>query len=449
MSDDLSPVLSLPLIQPAQAQKHVTHNEALRRLDVLVQPAAASRSLSAPPDFPAPGGRWIVPPGATGAWAGQDRAIALHENGDWMFLAPLPGWQVQLLDEGAAAVFDGTAWTVPAERPLRAARLGIGTDADAASRLAVSAPATLLSHDGAGHQLKINKAAPGDTASLLFQTAWSGRAEIGTAGSDALAVKVSPDGASWATALAVAPGGAVQVNHGLTVNGTLAGSAVAGPAEDAAGKLMQTGAGGLLRRPAALADFNAPPPHGARIDVWAGLSTPNRPPAVQRGLVLSGRSADARWVQFAFGEGGAALRRSTDSGASWSEWERFFTSANLLGGVAQSAGIPTGAVLERGTNANGDFLRLACGTQLCWRSGLTVANAATALGALWRSPDAVWTFPATFAAAPVVLPQTAGDPEIWAGCGAVSATSAALRVLSALSKGGALGLTALAIGRWF
>jgi hypothetical protein len=65
MSDDLSPVLSLPLIQPAQAQKHVTHNEALRMLDVLVQLAVASRSLTAPPTFPADGARWIVAPGAT------------------------------------------------------------------------------------------------------------------------------------------------------------------------------------------------------------------------------------------------------------------------------------------------------------------------------------------------------------------------------------------------
>lgn len=91
MSDDLSPVLSLPLIQPAQAQKHVTHNEALRLLDVLVQPAVESRSLAAPPAFPAEGARWIVPAGATGPWAGQDGTIALYDQGDWVFLAPLPG----------------------------------------------------------------------------------------------------------------------------------------------------------------------------------------------------------------------------------------------------------------------------------------------------------------------------------------------------------------------
>jgi hypothetical protein len=34
---DTSHALSLPLIQPSQAQKHVTHNEALRILDAVVQ----------------------------------------------------------------------------------------------------------------------------------------------------------------------------------------------------------------------------------------------------------------------------------------------------------------------------------------------------------------------------------------------------------------------------
>ncbi len=54
--------------------------------------------------------------------------------------------------------------------------------------------ATLLNHDGAGHQLKINKAAAGDTASLLYQDAFSGRAELGLAGDDDFHFKVSPDG---------------------------------------------------------------------------------------------------------------------------------------------------------------------------------------------------------------------------------------------------------------
>jgi hypothetical protein len=329
------------------------------------------------------------------------------------------------------------------------ARLGVGTDADAANRLAVAAPASLFTHDGAGHQLKINKATPADTASLLFQTGWSGRAEIGTTGSDALAVKVSADGAAWATALTVAASGQVTAGHGLAVSGLVTGSAVAGTTEDAAGKLLQTGAGGLMRRGASLGDLNVAPANGARFDNWASVGTPNRPPNVQRGLMISGRSSEARWVQFAFGEGGAALRRSDDSGGNWTGWERFFTSANLLGGVAQSGGTPTGAVIERGANANGEFLRLADGTQVCWRATLSAPNASTALGALFRSADVAWTYPASFAAAPALAVQVTGDPDAWGTCGTVGPTQAVLRALSAVSKSGALALCAIATGRWF
>ena len=70
--------------------------------------------------------------------------------------------------------------------------------------MAVSSDATLLTHDTTGgHQLKINKDQPGDTGSLLFQTGWSGRAEMGLAGSDNFEIKVSPDGSNFHQALTV------------------------------------------------------------------------------------------------------------------------------------------------------------------------------------------------------------------------------------------------------
>ena len=72
-----STLLSLPYIQPAQAQKHVTHNEALRILDALVQLAVESRALTEPPAIAVDGARYIVAAGATGDWAGQDQAAFL------------------------------------------------------------------------------------------------------------------------------------------------------------------------------------------------------------------------------------------------------------------------------------------------------------------------------------------------------------------------------------
>lgn len=54
-----------------------------------------------------------------------------------------------------------------------------------------------LAHDGAGHQLKINKAASEDTASILFQSSFSGRAEMGLAGDESFAIKTSSNGDDW------------------------------------------------------------------------------------------------------------------------------------------------------------------------------------------------------------------------------------------------------------
>lgn len=62
---------------------------------------------------------------------------------------------------------------------------------------------TLLTHDGAGPQLKVNKVAPGGTGSVLFQTGWCGRAEMGLAGNNDFSGKMSTDGAARKTALVV------------------------------------------------------------------------------------------------------------------------------------------------------------------------------------------------------------------------------------------------------
>ncbi|MEL6586203.1 MAG: DUF2793 domain-containing protein, partial [Pseudomonadota bacterium] len=201
---DQSPILSLPYIQAAQAQKHITHNEALRLLDVLVQPTVLAADLDTPPVDGQTGDRYLVPVGATSDWAGRDDHIAVREVSHWTFVAPQKGWQVRVLDTLSTLVFDGTAWTVAASGGA-SDTLGVNTAADENNRLAVSSPATLLTHEGGGHQLKINKAAPAQTNSLLYQTNWSGRAEMGCSGEDAFAVKVSADGASWNTSLRCDP----------------------------------------------------------------------------------------------------------------------------------------------------------------------------------------------------------------------------------------------------
>lgn len=311
---DTSLILSLPYIQPSQAQKHVTHNEALRLLDVLVQLVVVDRSRAEPPETPTEGDSHIVADAATGDWVGQENAIASFDGTAWQFLPPKAGWSAQVLAEDRAVVFDGTQWGSQQAAPETLDGLesvGINTTSDATNRLAVSGPATLLTHDGSGHQLKINKAADTDTASLLFQTGWSGRAEMGTTGTDGFSVKVSANGGAWFTGLAIDPvTGQTSFPQGASVSGTLSGSAVQqSPNDTTPGRLMR--------------------------------------------------------ADYGYGPG------------------------NLLGAVSQSGGLPTGAVIESGSNANGDYIRFADGTQICIQNlDLTYQNG--------TKLTETWTYPAPF-----------------------------------------------------
>lgn len=215
---ETSPSLSLPFIQPAQAQKHITHNEALRILDAVTQLSVLDATLSTPPGQPEEGDRYIVNGVGTDAWANHDHQVTIWSDNAWHFFVPAIGWRADVTGTGAVLRFDGTAWQAVGGGTTsfqNVPEVGVNTTADPVNRLSVASEATLLNHEGAGHQLKLNKAAPADTASLLFQTGFSGRAEMGTAGSDDFAIKVSPDGSTYYTALSVEAGtGAVKFGRG-------------------------------------------------------------------------------------------------------------------------------------------------------------------------------------------------------------------------------------------
>jgi Protein of unknown function (DUF2793) len=208
-----TPNLNLPYILAAQAQKHVTHNEALRALDAIVQLAVLDRDLATPPGSPADGARYLVAASPTGAWTGQAGKIAAWQDGAWIFYTPKEGWLVWVADEDILLGYNGAAFVGPVLQNV--ALLGVNTTADATNRLAVASAASLFNNAGGGHQVKVNKAAAGDTASFLFQTGFSGRAEIGTAGDNDFHVKVSADGVTWREALVIDDAtGEVTVSQG-------------------------------------------------------------------------------------------------------------------------------------------------------------------------------------------------------------------------------------------
>jgi len=101
--------LKLPELAAAQAQKHVTHNEALLLLDALVQLAVISRSLSSPPASPLQGDRYLVGPSPTRACAGHVGDLAFWLDGVWRFAAPRVGWRLWSIAEAKLLVWNGTA----------------------------------------------------------------------------------------------------------------------------------------------------------------------------------------------------------------------------------------------------------------------------------------------------------------------------------------------------
>lgn len=218
---DTTANLRLPYIAPSQAQKHVPYNEAMRMLDAIAQTGVLDRDLTSPPPTPADGDRYIVAVGAGGDWTGHDHALAAWQDGDWAFYDPQPGWLIWIADENTLIVWDGAAWvqaSAGGAGGVTPTSLGDGSHglvgvngavADTTNRLSVRTPSVLFdavdaAESGTGDcRVVVNKEAAGDTASQLFQTGFSGRAEFGLTGDDDFHLKVSANGSSWSEAIII------------------------------------------------------------------------------------------------------------------------------------------------------------------------------------------------------------------------------------------------------
>ena len=209
MSDATTHLL-LPYILAAQAQKHVTHNEALRILDGLVQLSVLDRDLTTPPGSPADGDRYIVASGATGDWAGWDLNVALWTDGAWLRLPPRSGWRAWVEDEGLLLVYDGAGWVGATPAALQnLALLGLGTTADASNPFSAKLNAALwtaktVAEGGTGDLFyTMNKEAAGDDLGLTLQTGFVTKALVGLFGSDRFRLAVSDDGSTFFDGLSV------------------------------------------------------------------------------------------------------------------------------------------------------------------------------------------------------------------------------------------------------
>ena len=136
-------------------------------------------------------------------WAGKTDQIAAWQDDAWAFFQPQEGWHAWVAEEQTFAVFDRNSWSRVAGGTNPVDSVGINTVADENNRLALKSPASLFDHAGGGHQLKINKVDDSHTASLLFQSNYQGRAEMGTMWGRDFHIKTSSDGDRWQDAMAV------------------------------------------------------------------------------------------------------------------------------------------------------------------------------------------------------------------------------------------------------
>lgn len=136
MSENLTTArFRLPLLAVAQAQKEVTHNEALTLMDALLHPAVEDGPLDTAPTAPEEGQCWIVGAAPGGEWSGEAQAIAFWSAGGWRFARPREGMRLIRLSDRALLRFDSGLWSMP---EVIAAPSG-GAVIDSEARTAISA----------------------------------------------------------------------------------------------------------------------------------------------------------------------------------------------------------------------------------------------------------------------------------------------------------------------
>jgi len=239
------------------------------------------------------------------------------------------------------------------------------------------------------------------------------------------------------------------------INVPITGSAVqSSPVDTTAGRVLLVGAFGVgdaTNCPTA-SDLND-------AAMAAGLyrittSTANRP--FDLGTVIILRNGTARITQMAHrlvsGASSDVLSIRHHHDGTWSSWKTVFHSGNAVGTVSQASGVPTGALIERGSNANGEYVRFADGTQICWCLAGSTQTADQATGNGFRaSADVSFTYPVAFSAAPHVMPAgrySSGAASWTVPAVGGSPTGTVARIYAFVT--GAVGTPGIvAINRWF
>lgn len=180
-----------------------------------------------------------------------------------------------------------------------------------------------------------------------------------------------------------------------------------------------------------------------------GINCPQANPYGGVLVVHPANVADELTQVFYARQGGRMWSRGKRPDTGWSNWREYFHQGSLLGTVSQSAGVPTGALIERGSNANGDYVRFADGMQICTSATITadLTTAAGSVPSLFMTPDFAATFPAAFAATPVAFGMPTNTNTAWCNgrCSSTQWTGRGFGYTSATART----FVCLAHGRWF
>ena len=191
--------LDLPFLQAGQALKNITHNEALQRLDSGLYLSCSNMGATSLPDNPAEDLVLLVSHSPDITLSDRIGQIAVFTANGWVWFTPKPGWSLWDETEQTLRIYNGESWVPPMKETLQDSlpKLGLNAAATTAQRLSISSESSLFNHDGNSHRLTLNRAAQDDTASLIFQTGFTGVAELGLTGSGGFSLKTSSDGTNF------------------------------------------------------------------------------------------------------------------------------------------------------------------------------------------------------------------------------------------------------------
>jgi hypothetical protein len=288
----------------------------------------------------------------------------------------------------------------------------------------------------------------------------------GSAANPGISFAADPDTGLYrpgANQLAAVTGGVTRwllSNAGMQIDVPLFGSAVTqSPNDTTAGRLLKTGDFGLGTAISLGATDNLDNilTSGLFYNSASANTTGNNYPLYSAGAVIVVARTPTNVTQKFISHGGnttaSGLREFSRSyGASgWGPWVEMMHQGVLVGTVSQSGGVPTGRSFEPGSNANGVYIRLADGTQICWGRRVQVGLALTqAFHGGYRASYETWTFPAAFSAAPEVCATPLFGSAFGAVANAPSAAGVGFSPTSVSSSLAADRTTSLvAFGRWF